>query len=227
MVEVYEEGLCAVTRGLFAEIGAELALDVSGAGGPELLESAKSLALFLGGYFESIGRAPEPGETTDWASSLLISQKVGEGRIGFDEFAFDGVTIRHGVVQCAKIWSAQSNMCHRFRSDYRPSRFGQLIAVSPGLLEGTPSIEGVRYAAPDHMTGWWLFAEGYDGAKDEFKSMKTVHVFDVIARLPNVAAVLGLNVGFAFRQTDLLSPGGASVNVWFEGDSEKRDDVSL
>ena len=207
-----------MTSGLASELGEELVLDVTRAGSPEVLFAAKNLVRFLAQYFLDLGKTPEEGDKVDWASSLLICRRAAPGVLTFDELEFDGETVAPGVSTCTTVWVQQSDVCHQFKSEFRPARFGQLVSLSPGALDDCAKIEGVRYPAPSHMSGWWLFADGYDGAKDDFRSMVLTHVFEALQKQPRLAPVLGLDCGFAFRTGPAASASQLHPEVWFEQD---------
>ena len=57
--------------------------------------------------------------------------------------------------------------------------FSQMIAVSKGVLEGE-IIDAVRYPSPDHMTGWWLTTELYDG---NIESLQVIHYYHLLVNM--------------------------------------------
>ena len=80
-------------------------------------------------------------------------------------------------------------------------------AVTAGVTQGEP-VEGVRYRPEAHLSGWFLFAASYSGDSDpdDFVLIHACHMFE---ERPDVAAFLGLPVGWRF---DTKVPGYA----WFD-----------
>jgi hypothetical protein len=222
---VHREGTSAATHGLFASAGFELVLDVSTDSKPELVTAAVNLARFLGDYFVQSGRRLASGETVEWASSLLVARQEGSGpRFTFDEMSFDGETILRGVSQCARIWADQSDTCKAFGSPFLPAKYAQKVVHSPEALATGGRIEGIRYPAPAHMSGWWIFDQAYDGdPADAAQLMQITPVFRVLASQPRLASLFGLDAGYAFSiSTDPASPANESRKVWFEDDVARQ-----
>jgi len=201
----------AVTSGLASSTGYELAVDINPLADPSEVNASGNLLRFIGRHFYDSGRPLKPGEKIDWASSLLVARNAALGVLALDEMAFDGESIHVGVSRCARIWAQQSEICNRMKSRFLPARFGSLLAVSPGALEWSGSLEGARYEGPGEMSGWWIFKDGYDGSLHDFATMGTEHVFHALEHQPRLAPYLGLETGFRFR---IESDG--SVQIWFE-----------
>ena len=199
------------TIGLDACAGFELELRVSER---RLIEACGNLALCLGEYFASSSNPVTNGDRIDWASSLLVVQRPTEALVTLDELEYDGKTVTEGVNKCVSIWSEQSRICKENASPFLACRYGDKIAVSPGALDHSVNIEGVRYAAPPPMSGWWLFAQSYDGSADDFRSMTSMYVFEVLNHRISLASCLGLDVGYAFRSR--VPQDQVEYQVWYE-----------
>jgi hypothetical protein len=206
--EIHRAGKAISTDGLAPAISFELMAEVQEL---DLQDAAVNLVTLLARYFVDSGRSLSPGETIDWGSSLLVTRKVGEKLVSLDEYEYDGETIRTGVTNAVSLWAGQSEVCREVGSAFLPCRFGEKIAVSPGLLESTGVVEGVRYPAKTPMSGWWLLTEDYDGRPDHFASMKPTHVFHVLQQRPDVGRYLGLSTGYAFLTN-------SESSVWFEAE---------
>ena len=100
----------------------------------------------------------------------------------------------------------QREMCKRYAAECVVPRDDQMCAVSAGVLEGDP-VQGVRYRAPSHMSGWYLTTSRYDG---DHRSLRVEHVAHVVDRRPDVAAFLGLPPGYRF------DVGGGTAEAWFD-----------
>ncbi|MBF7074579.1 hypothetical protein ISG33_14330 [Glaciecola sp. MH2013] len=44
-----------------------------------------------------------------------------------------------------------------------------MVVISDGIYENNGPVEGVRYPSPEHMSGWWLTTELYNG---DIKTLK-------------------------------------------------------
>ena len=74
----------------------------------------------------------------------------------------------------------------------------QLVVMSEGVYEGDV-VEGVRYPSPEHMSGWWLTTNRYDG---DIKSLKTVHFSHIAEKRPDITDFLRLPYGYRFFSGD-------------------------
>lgn len=75
-----------------------------------------------------------------------------------------------------------------------PPRPDQLVAISEGVLEGD-HVEGVRYPSPEHMSGWYIFTDRYDG---DIESMTLHHAHHITEARPDFAELLDLPHGCRF-----------------------------
>jgi len=197
---------CVETLGAIETLGVEFRLDVRNESN---ISDAANLLEQLVRHFISNPKRLLPGQTVDWASSLLVAREGLPRHLAFGEVDLDGQTIIPTVDRAVTIWTEQSKMCIEHHASFCPTRFGQMIAVSPRVLDGFQRLEGVRYAPTATMSGWWVFTEDYDGTRDDFKSMKPTHVFELLRHRLDLSKYLGLPSGFAFRS---FAPEG----VWFE-----------
>lgn len=101
----------------------------------------------------------------------------------------------------------QKDCCNNYNAEYRPVKKEQLVVISKGVYEGTAPIEGVRYTAPKHMSGWWLTTDEYNG---DVNSLITVHYEHVAEKCPEVAIYMALPSGYRFTL------GSESEHVWFD-----------
>jgi hypothetical protein len=187
-----------VSSGLASSLGFELILP---AVRPDLACVAANLIRALAEYFGSEARPLLPGQKIDWASSLLIARLYSPQILALDELAFDGESVVVGVNNALETWEHQSSLCRSNDVDFEPCRYASTIAISPGVLESSGPLEGIRYTMQGAASGWWLFTSDYDGRIDGFKSMKATHAFHILRDRPNVARYLGLPVGYAFDGT--------------------------
>lgn len=112
-----------------------------------------------------------------------------------------------GVTLTLQYWKDQHSMCAKYGGNFSPPRPEQLTVISAGVLEGLP-VQGVRYSSPDHMSGWWITTEDYDG---DITNLRNEHTYHVTAARPDLAQYLALPNGFRF---DLST----REDVWFESE---------
>jgi hypothetical protein len=86
------------------------------------------------------------------------------------------------------------------------TRDDQLVVISDGVFEGEP-LEAARYPSPDHMSGWWLTTDKYNG---DVNTLRTEHAFHLCEKRPEVVKYLSLPYGFRFRLDS------NHVDVWFD-----------
>jgi hypothetical protein len=79
-----------------------------------------------------------------------------------------------------------------------------MVAVAAGVLEAE-AVEGIRYPAPEEMTGWYLMPAAKD-TPDEFNLIHAIHLFET---RPDIARFLALPPGWSFDTT-------GSGQVWFD-----------
>ena len=72
-------------------------------------------------------------------------------------------------------------------------------------MEGQPT-EGVRYPSPEHMSGWWLTTDLYDG---DVRSLRVEHLYHVTAARPDLLPFLALPFGYRFAL-------GGQQRIWFD-----------
>jgi hypothetical protein len=129
---------------------------------------------------------------TSWRS--YTGEKKNESRMMKDRYS--------------EVLSVQQECCENFKSQYSPIDQEQLVVISKGVYEGDP-LEGVRYPSPEHMSGWWLTTDQYDGNTE---SLITVHFSHIIEHRPEVAIYMALPYGYRFML------GGKEEHVWFDED---------
>ncbi|MBA6234511.1 immunity protein Imm33 domain-containing protein [Colwellia sp. MB02u-11] len=101
----------------------------------------------------------------------------------------------------------QQECCDHYNAQCLPVKKAQLVTISKGIYEGVNPVEGVRYPSPEHMSGWWLTTDEYDGNID---SLVTVHFQHIIEKRPELALYMALPFGYRFNL------GGESEHVWFD-----------
>lgn len=120
------------------------------------------------------------------------------------EYDANGTRFVRGATLSVTYWRDQHEICRNAGVEFSPPQADKLAVISAGVYEGEP-IEGIRYPAPSHMTGWWFLTNQYKG--DE-STVNSVHLYHVTAARPDIARYVALPVGHVFRS----SP----PRVWFE-----------
>ncbi|MDO6837835.1 hypothetical protein Q4596_19650 [Pseudoalteromonas carrageenovora] len=105
------------------------------------------------------------------------------------------------------IESVQKECCDHYQAIYSPVEPTQLVTISKGIYEGSIPVEGVRYPSPNHMSGWWLTTDEYDG---NISSLVTVHFEHINEKCPELAIYMALPFGYRFNL------GGETEHVWFD-----------
>ncbi len=195
MITIVQSGRELATQGLLACAGIELKIDAP----PQLSVAARAFLQDVAQYVQRSSCKLAPGERIDWGSSLLVLREAGPEMMTVDELAFDGTTVLRGVDQALDIWTSQMELCRAQGASYTSTRYGSMVAVSPGLLDWAGPVEGIRYAPQGTMSGWWLFLPEYDGTANDFKSMQPTHVFHVLSKRSDLARYLALPEGYAFE----------------------------
>lgn len=177
------------TVGLADPHGYELIVRVP----PASVDGAKALLERTATYLRESGRRLQPGETI--AVGAWLVRFVPSGRSldmwEFDDAASDFVP---GVEQALALWDQQSDMCRAAQMEFAPPLFNQMVVYSEGVFDGE-SAEGVRYPAPEHMSGWWVTTDRFDG---NMKALRSEHVYHVCSARPDVARFLALPIGSRF-----------------------------
>ena len=93
---------------------------------------------------------------------------------------------------------------------YNIPLIGQKIAVSKEIFLGS-EVNGVRYSAPDHMTGWYLTSNSYNG---DINTLKVDYLFSLLKVRPDLAKFLILPYGFRFYSDN------ESYDIWFDSNLE-------
>lgn len=184
------DGLTMTTRGLRSTSGWEISATISD---PQFVDECRNFLLFVADYIGS-NNPIKPGETLGYGYWITKAMAEGEGVLCFWEYSSDAVEFVPGVTLTLRYWRDQHMVCDRSVSMFSPPRGNQLIVISDGVLEGE-SVQGVRYPSPEHMSGWWITTDRYNG---DVATLKTIHAYHLTARRPDLARYLALAFGFRF-----------------------------
>ncbi len=107
------------------------------------------------------------------------------------------------------LFRSQVDLCEKYNVPPTIPAIGQKIAISKEIYEGY-EVNGVRYNAPVHMTGWYLTSNSYNG---DIASLVVDHLYHILKERPELAKFLALPVGYRFykdRETE---------EVWYDIDA--------
>jgi hypothetical protein len=192
-----ENGLTIETNGIASILGYELSASVVDA---ELSEECLKFIRSISEYIQ-VGKTICDGETIKygyWLTKVVLK----DNKFNFWEYEPEATKFVPGINNTLFYWKAQHQICNKVGAFFSPPIPDQMITISDGVYEGD-DVEGVRYPSPDHMSGWWLTTDRYDG---NIKSLKVVHAHHVTAKRPDLARFLALPYGYRF-----FSP---SSDVW-------------
>jgi hypothetical protein len=190
------------TEGLKALEKPELSVDVA----TELLVESERFLHYVSNYLSSSGTHLKSGETLAYGYWLVKFQKARQrDLLETWEYTADASGFRKGGDLTLKYWRDQHLICDQHRTVFSPPRPDRMTVVSQGVLEGLP-VQGIRYPSPDHMSGWWITTDLYDG---NVRSLRHEHTYHVTAARPDIAKYLALPSGFRFNFS-------VAEEVWFD-----------
>lgn len=157
------------------------------------------------GYVRDTKTALKPEETFAYGYWLTLFRAPDNNTLEVWEYAADASHFVAGARLTLTYWRDQHIVCAKYKAEFMPPRPDKLAVISAGVLEGDP-MQGVRYPSPDHMSGWWITTDRYDG---NVKSLRTEHLHHVRGARADLARYIALPYGFRFD----LSSG---EDVWFD-----------
>lgn len=200
--DVRSEGRRAWTEGLGALGRHEVLAEVDE---PSLVEEAEALVRFVGSYVTGQDATIRAGETMAYGYWLVKFEPGPDDRLHVWEYDATATRFVPGATLTLRYWREQHEVCERYGAAYSPPRPDRLVALSDGVLEGDP-VQGVRYPSPEHMSGWWVTTDRYDG---NVSSLRNEHLYHLTARRPELSRYIALPEGFRFD----LAHG---EDVWFD-----------
>lgn len=199
-ISLINEGLNWQTVGLFNRFGYEVSVTVDNS---LLLDESRHFIHFVGQYALA-GNKIQVGETLRYGYWLTRAEIDDRNRLVFWEYNPEATDFIFGVSNTVSYWRDQHQICQKVGAAFAPPRLDQLVVISDGVYEGD-DVEGVRYPSPDHMSGWWLTTDRFNG---DTSTLRTVHAHHVSARRSDLAKFLSLPFGYRF-----FSP---ESDVWFD-----------
>jgi hypothetical protein len=188
------------TVGLAASQSNELVVRVT----PGLVDEARALLERTVAYALDSGRKLASGETMTVGSWLVRFTEVRQGTLALWEVDSGGDEFVAGVERTLTLWRDQNRVCAAVGAEFDPPLYDRMAIVSDGVLDGDPA-EGVRYPSPDHMSGWWLTTDRFNGDPG---TLGGEHVHRVCSARPDLGDYLALPPGWRFDTR--------SGSAWFD-----------
>lgn len=192
-VEIVREDGFLKTAGLASRRQAELRLKLIGEGSERLGEA---LLRYVADYVAGAGKPIRSSETMQYGYWLI--KFVGD-KSGLNIWEYDPTATQfmEGAELALKYWRDQHDVCARAGAKFTPPRPDQLVVVSEGVFEGD-AVKAVRYPSPEHMSGWWMVTDRYNG---DANSMRQEHMYHLTSRRPDLAPYIALPFGYRFDLT--------------------------
>jgi len=162
---------------------------------PELSNSAEVFLEFVSRYLLMENVFLKSGETFPygyWLTKFILAE---DGFLHAFEYTKDATEFVPGISLTLRYWIDQHKICDDLQTTFAPIRPDRKVVISEGVLEGD-DVEGVRYPSPQHMSGWWMTTDRYDG---NIKSLKILHLYHVTSVRPDLARYIALPYGFRFN----------------------------
>jgi hypothetical protein len=168
-------------------------------------EEVEAFLRFVVGYLAESNRKIRDHETIAYGYWLVQFRQEQPRLLEAWEYTADATDFQRGVRLSLTYWRDQHRICDKLGVAFDPPRADRLTVVSKGVFEGLP-VKGVRYPAPEHMSGWWFVTDEYDG---QISSLGKEHTYHVTAARSDLAKFLALPVGCRFDLTRF-------EDVWFD-----------
>ncbi|MBI2392836.1 MAG: hypothetical protein HYV09_24840 [Deltaproteobacteria bacterium] len=203
--EMTVSGNAAATHGLRDEEQPEL---VARASRLSDVAGVSRLVRFVASYLVESGRVLRDGETVAYGTWLLKAVRAGEF-LELHEFEPRTQGFVPTISSAVRLREQQDQKCREHGLVCDPPTFHQKVAISEGYEQPGVVLEGVRYHAPPHMSGWYITTDSFSGNVGELRG---IHAWHVVAHArPEVGGLLGLPAGSRFR----VERDG-QVTAWFD-----------
>jgi hypothetical protein len=190
------------TEGLKASGHSEIAVEID----VDLIEESKQFLRYVSGYLSDSTKRLKPGETMAYGYWLVTFQDAGYGdQLEIWEYSPDASILVKGANLTLQCWKDQHLVCDQHGTTFNPPKPDKLTVISEGVIDGLPT-QGIRYPSPDHMSGWWITTDLYDG---NIKTLMREHTYHITATRPDLAKYLALPHGFRFNLS-------VAEEVWFD-----------
>ncbi|WP_284640782.1 immunity protein Imm33 domain-containing protein [Paenibacillus silviterrae] len=162
--------------------------------------------IYLIDYIFNTKAVIKPEQTIAYYSWLLKFVPSSDSCYDLWEFVNEDGMFTEGIEYSANLIQMQEKVCNSKNTKTLFPFFGQKVAISRGVYEGM-DCEGVRYPSPDHMTGWYITTDQYDG---NFQSLMVVHYYHLAFKRTDLLPYLALPYGFRFSKYE------SKIEVWLD-----------
>lgn len=107
-------------------------------------------------------------------------------------------------------FSEQFALCEKYNLVPEIPLLAQKVAISKEIYNGS-DVNGVRYEAPQHMTGWYLTSNNFNG---DIKTLLTDHLYHLIIHRKDLIKFLALPVGYRFYIDEKRSDVWKDEDQW-------------
>lgn len=204
-VIIEQTDLVGVTKGLDEYGCPDIKISVDD---ETLREEIRPFLLYLVRYVIEGGIKINSNETMPYGYWLVRFRALTESLLEVWEYNKSATEFVRGGNLTLRYFKEQFAMCRKYKSEFMPPRPDKKVAVSEGVLEGD-LVEGVRYVAPEHMSGWYITTDRYNG---DFRTLKVIHLYCLSDARPDLVSYFALSPGFRFCQI------GNKNEVWFDKD---------
>ncbi len=182
------------TAGLASGRQAELRLRVAD---EKLIHEGEELLRYIGQYVASAEKPVRSSDTMLYGYWMIKFLTGRNGALDIWEYDATGTEFREGAELALQYWREQHDVCSRADAKFTPPRPNQLVVISDGVLEGD-AVKAVRYPSPEHMSGWWIVTDRFNG---DVKTMRQEHMYHLTSSRPDLAQYIALPFGFRFDLT--------------------------
>ncbi|HYP07554.1 MAG TPA: hypothetical protein VER03_15080 [Bryobacteraceae bacterium] len=155
----YKRSLNSVgTEGLSSSGLQEIRVKVSTT---DLFQEAEEFLRFVANYVTESGRQIHSEETLVYGY-WLVKLRAGDGALEVWEYDAEATDFVPGADLALTYWRDQHRVCNQAGAPFRPPRPDRLTVVDEWVMEGLP-VQAVRYPSPEHMSGWWITTDRYNG----------------------------------------------------------------
>lgn len=192
MAEIYyKRSLDSVTTEGLLPSGEEIRVKINTA---DLFPDGEEFLRFVVNYVRESGRRIHPEETLAYGYWLVKFRSADDSVLEVWEYNAEATDFVAGAHLALTYWRDQHRVCNRAGALFTPPRPDRLTVIDEGVLEGLP-VQGVRYPSPEHMSGWWITTDRYNG---DVNTLRREHTYHITAARPDLAKYLALPFGFRF-----------------------------
>lgn len=195
-----------VTNNLEQSIGREFSVNK----GEYTLDDIKSIFDYILNYRETTGNEIKDGEIFGYGIWLIkfVFNEVYIELHELKDVINDKNIFGPGLDLCITLNKSQIKLCEENGLNPSIPKLAQKIAVSKDIFNGS-EVNGVRYDAPEHMSGWYLTSNSYNG---DVNTLLVDSLFYLIKVRPDLVKFLALPSGYRFFKDNI------GEDIWYDPD---------